>query len=330
MVAVLLGACEDEAEKVMISSNPVGPELTGPGTSGLEFVKDDAANTIDFEWSAASYGFDASVTYVVQIAMDDTFEGAASIVTSQETTGSALVADVNSVLLAWGLTIDESANIKARVFSTVNSNVDTIFSAVSDYTATPYETLIDYPLLYVPGAYQGWDPAGEDAANLYSYNFDDVYEGIIYFDAAGEFKITDGPSWDVNYGGSGGTLEQNGGNLSVAAAGAYEIQADLGSMTYSITATDHWGVIGGAIPPYDWSADVDMTYNGQRQMWEVTGDFVAGEFKFRANDAWDLNLGDNDADGSLEGGGANISIAADGNYTIRLDVENSTYKVIAN
>jgi hypothetical protein len=35
-----------------------------------------------------------------------------------------------------------------------------------------------------------------------------------------------------------------------------------------------------------------------------------------------LNLGDNDADGNLQFGGANISVPEDGNYTITLDLSN--------
>ncbi len=46
--------------------------------------------------------------------------------------------------------------------------------------------------------------------------------------------------------------------------------------------------------------------------------------KFRQDDAWGVNLGDNDADGSLEGGGADIAVSA-GTYDMILDVANNTY-----
>ena len=49
-----------------------------------------------------------------------------------------------------------------------------------------------------------------------------------------------------------------------------------------------------------------------------------GEIKFRQDDAWGVNLGDNGADGTLEGGGANIAVT-DGTYDIILDVANNTY-----
>jgi len=43
-----------------------------------------------------------------------------------------------------------------------------------------------------------------------------------------------------------------------------------------------------------------------------------GEIKFRSNNAWDTNYGDDGNDGTLEAEGANIPISA-GTYTISLD-----------
>jgi hypothetical protein len=50
--------------------------------------------------------------------------------------------------------------------------------------------------------------------------------------------------------------------------------------------------------------------------------------KFRLNDDWGVNLGDNGADGSLEAGGANIVIPAAGTYNITLDTVNNTYSLV--
>jgi hypothetical protein len=47
-----------------------------------------------------------------------------------------------------------------------------------------------------------------------------------------------------------------------------------------------------------------------------------GSIKFRNNDAWTLEYGDNGADGVLDAGGANIAAKA-GNYSIILDLSNS-------
>lgn len=336
---MLFGACEDEVEKVIISSNPEGPALSGPGDGGMEFEKEDAGESIEYTWTEADYGFDGSVTYFVQIGMDDTFTGGANIVSSQELSGSAIVGDINGVLLSWGLPIGEQTTIKARVFSTINVNVDTIFSTVSDFTVTPYETLIDYPMIYVPGAYQGWSP-GADNGRLYSYGFNSVYEGVLRIvegaNPSSSFKVTPEANWDNAWGGVltadgsiySGSLDPSGGDFSID-AGTYMITADVSSLTIELEKTDDWGIIGDATPN-GWSdPDTDMMYNGQRQVWEITTDLTDGFLKFRANDGWDLNYGDNEPDGTIDGGGSDIAVTA-GNYTIRLDLINEKYELIAN
>ena len=46
--------------------------------------------------------------------------------------------------------------------------------------------------------------------------------------------------------------------------------------------------------------------------------------KFSQDDGWGVNIDDNDADGSLEGGGADIAMSA-GTYDMMFDVAKNTY-----
>ncbi|NJM81017.1 MAG: hypothetical protein HC854_17960 [Flavobacterium sp.] len=51
--------------------------------------------------------------------------------------------------------------------------------------------------------------------------------------------------------------------------------------------------------------------------------FCHGEFKFRANNGWDLNLGgDPDGDGSMNYGGPNLTVPTAGTYLIELNLSN--------
>ncbi|NOY94873.1 MAG: RagB/SusD family nutrient uptake outer membrane protein [Chlorobi bacterium] len=185
-----------------------------------------------------------------------------------------------------------------------------------------------YPVIYVPGAYQGWDPA--TASQLASVNSDNNYEGYIYFAEAGEFKFTTGPNWDENYGDNGadGTLDAGGGNLSVAEAGLYKINVNLDDLTYSILKTD-WGVIGSATAD-GWNSDQDMAYDTDAGVLTVTLDLTEGEIKFRANNDWGLNYGDTGANGILSEGGDNIAIGAAGTYdiTLNLGTPDYTYTIV--
>ncbi len=333
-----LFSCNKETEKTYISANPTTPVLSGPqAPGGLIFTKDEADSTIDFSWSASDFGFQASVTYGVQMAKTSDFLTKATILTSQGESGSAKINDINNVLVSWNLQPGSTDTVWCRVFATVSAHADTAYSQAKAYTVTPFESLVDYPVIYVPGEYQGWSP-GLDTGRLFSYNFDNKYQGIIrMMDTNGdnivEFKVTPAPNWDLAWGGTltngSGTLDPSGGNYSIE-PGTYSFDVDVSALTIKLTATDDWGIIGSSIPPYDWSVDVNMFYDGQRKMWEITGDFKAGEFKFRANDAWDLNYGSPNADGTLTAGGDNIPLPEDGNYTIRLDTDALTYQIIKN
>ncbi len=336
---IALSGCNGEIDKVYISENPTGPELLGPASpGGLAFVKADAENLITFDWSAADYGFDASITYTVQMSLTEDFASPATLVSNQGLTGTAVVGDINSILIARGLAIGVETTVYCRVISSVAAVLEPMVSTGLSYAVTPYEALPDFPMLYVPGEYQGWAP-GDVNGRIYSYGSNNIYEGIVRFvdtDASGTvaFKITSDPDWDhTNWGGTitdgEGVLDPTGGDYTIA-PGVYKITVDKDALTIKLVKTEDWGIIGSAIPPYDWSVDIDMFYNGQRKMWEITGDFLGAEFKFRADDAWAVNFGDTGGDGSLEQDGSNIPLAADGNYTIRLDAVEKTYKILLN
>lgn len=86
---------------------------------------------------------------------------------------------------------------------------------------------------------------------------------------------------------------------------------------------DKWSIIGDAVE--GWSTDVPLTYDCDTKTYNITRALKAGPFKFRKNNDWPGNLGDNGADKSLEPDGANIEVAADGTYTIALNLATSTY-----
>jgi hypothetical protein len=187
----------------------------------------------------------------------------------------------------------------------------------------------DYPVIYVPGSYQDWDPTNTETV-LASKLSDNTYEGYLYFPTANtEFKFTTGPNWDVNYGdvGADGTLELEGDNIVAAEPGYYKINVDMNALTYTIEKTD-WGIIGDATPG-GWDSDQMMTYDPTSKLWTITLDLTAGSFKFRANNAWDINLGDTGADGILDYGGDNILITQSGTYMIslKLGIPDYTYVI---
>lgn len=184
-----------------------------------------------------------------------------------------------------------------------------------------------FAVMYVPGDYQGWTPA--TAQQLGSPAADGKYEGYVYFPAGGsfEFKLTTTPDWSTALGDAGGgTLSSSGGNLTVPGAGYYHIMANTTDNTWSATKTT-WSMIGDF---NSWGSDADMTFDANSKTWSGTITAASdGSFKFRANHDWGLNLGDNNADGSLEKDGANINITA-GTHNVTLYLNGAgyyTYKI---
>jgi hypothetical protein len=132
-----------------------------------------------------------------------------------------------------------------------------------------------------------------------------------------------GPDWSFgdlgNYGGS--NLGPGGANLTLGqGAGVYRITANTSNMTWSNTKIDTWGIIGSATPG-GWGGSTAMTYDIAQNVYIITANLTVGEMKFRANNDWPINFGDNaPADGKPEYGGDNIPITTAGNYTITLDL----------
>ena len=200
------------------------------------------------------------------------------------------------------------------------------------YTITPLN-FAEY--IWEAGVNNNW---GSDPQPLYCDDGNGTYKGFFYAQDAdwsggkGAFKFQkEFNDWAVNYGyGSGddasGTLAEGGDNIMVT-PGFYFAEIDLAAMTYKLTPITTIGIVGPA-QAGGWGEDTDMTYNPETRAWEATLELAADEFKFRANDGWDINWGG--TEDNLTGGGANLKIAEAGTYFVQLfaTCETKSYCVI--
>jgi starch-binding outer membrane protein SusE/F len=146
--------------------------------------------------------------------------------------------------------------------------------------------------------------------------------------SGGAFKFRGTSDWAVNYGSSdGSTLVHDGANIAIGTTADYDITLDLSTPNEYKYSANRWGLIGDATPG-GWGTDTDMTWDGANQVFTVTLNLVVGNFKFRANDGWDVNLGG--ALTSLTAGGADIPVAEAGNYTITLNTRTNVATVTKN
>ncbi len=183
-----------------------------------------------------------------------------------------------------------NVNAITLAYTAVNTNWGVVGSA------TPGGWNTDTPLEYYP-ANRVW----MGGANL----------------SVGEFKFRANNDWGLNYGSTAGnhTLDANGSNITIATAGTYFFTLDLSTpFTYTYSA-NRWAVIGSATPG-GWGGDTFLTWDATAKAMTVTLNLTPGEFKFRANGGWALNLGG--TPGSLTLDGPNIVVTEAGNYTINM------------
>lgn len=330
---MIFASCSDDDLGPQVN---IGPsfQITSPA-EGSELVLSDAdlnAQAMEVTYGAADFGYSAAVTYILELdAPGGDFSSPVQAGTSNNTSISVPTGTLNNAVLSFGGAGGFAAGIQGRVVARINETVDSIVSNTINLTVTPFA--VQFPFLHVPGGYQGWNPA-DSSTIIYSVTRDGKYDGYIYFGEPSQFKLTDGPSWDVNWGDDekDGILNPGGidNNLEAMEAGMHRIKANLNDLSYSVELTN-WGVIGDATPT-GWDGDTDMAYDASSGTLKVTMDLQAGEIKFRANDDWALNYGDNDGNLSLEEGGENIKIDAPGNYTIELilNVPTFTYNITPN
>ena len=182
-------------------------------------------------------------------------------------------------------------------------------------------TIENFSLGIVGGAYNNWGATPDFMLEYDQYS--DVFRGIVTL-IDGEMKFRMNNDWGTNWGDNGadGVLELNGANIQVT-AGIYIATVDLNDLSYSLEKIDYvWGLVGGAYN--NWGATPDAQFKRDwskpfNEVWileDVT--LIDGEYKFRANNDWGTNYGDNGADGVLELNGANLSTTA-GTYTFTLD-----------
>ncbi|MFW5761480.1 MAG: SusF/SusE family outer membrane protein [Cyclobacteriaceae bacterium] len=178
----------------------------------------------------------------------------------------------------------------------------------------------------------GWDPSASLPFESTGEGFFEIFtpltvagDGFKYLqmqDWAGDWGSEPG-SRNVSNGQVTGNLLQEGeDNVTVENDGFYRINLNFVDKNYAVTPSN-WSIIGDATPN-GWDADTDMTF-ASGFTWTLTVNLVAGEMKFRENKGWDVNFGDDGADGNLEKGGANIEIAEAGNYTISLNLDPAGY-----
>lgn len=190
------------------------------------------------------------------------------------------------------------------------------------YNIASVSIVVDFDYLYTPGEGNAWSQAN---SQMLFTNDKDNFQGFAYIDA--KFKFTSALDWDHYNFGAGPeagqlSVDPSASDLTVAEKGLYYCNVVISSMSYTTTLIDTIGIIGTATPG-GWDASSALT-STDYLVWSGDIYLTAGEYKFRCNDDWAVNLGGNATD--LSFGGDNLMFdGEDGTYTVTLDLSKLPY-----
>ncbi|NOR28203.1 MAG: SusF/SusE family outer membrane protein [Lutibacter sp.] len=349
IILVTIASCDNE-DTVQLTLAPQGSGVITEPAQGTTIVLNPEETQINpaltINWTSSNYGTPTEITYTVEVAATGTnFEEPYVAASTINRYVSFNIGELNGIAVSAGLSPFVEGELDIRLKSSVGTtgSQEQISETVIIFV-TPFTT--DLPKIAVPGNHQGWDPASAQTLAASAFGETD-YEGYVWLD--GQFKFiapneTGGFFWgNLDWGDASGVDGSNTGVLVADGEGNVEVgtgyhfvQADTEALTYSATPIS-WGVIGNATPT-GWDSDTDMIYDAESRTLKLTIDLTQQDapdngIKFRANDGWDLNLGDSGADGTMEEGGENIGVPSAGNYTVTLDLSNPreyTYSLVKN
>lgn len=362
-------ACEED-DTVEVASVVAAPILSSQ-LNGSTIVLTEATSSnvaVTFTWSPADFDVTTVESYELLMGIaGNEFATPHSFGNTANTFVSMTVDEFNTLLedvFLQTVTRDADDNIvpvqlEAKVIASLGSSLSIESDAIS-FSVVPFEPSapVEPEEFFVVGSFlaasgygNDWTPS--DAVRI-AAPLDDPedFEGFVNMAVDGaQYKfLPTSESFDGDYGDTGdsdgtfsGTIEQDGEvncGTPDGTAGYYLVRMNTEDLTYSLQKTD-WALTGAATPngwPDDadpvGTADQDMTYDPDNQIWFIDVNLTAGEFKFRANDAWDINLGaDDNGDGSMDFGGGNLSVDNGGNYRVVLDLSNArqySYSVTLN
>jgi hypothetical protein len=331
MVVLSAAACKKEENKIYFEGKEA-PVLSS-SSSTIALSKPDSSKTaVILEWTNPEYKFTTGVSshnvnYNLEIdTAGASFGSSVKVVIAEgsNVTTQFSVAEFNDMLLTkLKLTAGQASDVEMRITANIdNVEATKLVSNVLKFNVTPYATVIPVYYLYVPGSHQGWSPS--TAPKVGSYNTDS-YEGYVYFgDAATDFKFTSEDSWNgTNYGdGGAGKLSTSGGNLHIDGAGYYKLNPSTKDLTWTYAKTT-WGIVGSATPG-GWDNSTPMTYDPATKTWVINSIVLsAAEYKFRANNAWDINFGDDANSDYMKYNGDNFKVSSAGTYKVVLDLSNA-------
>ncbi|MDO7876117.1 SusE domain-containing protein [Hymenobacter sp. ASUV-10] len=327
----MLASCEKDETRVTVQPGDSPALAASTAVAGVLTSANAAKPIVKYTFPAftsttSGPAVAMPMQYELQVAKTGT-NFAAPTTIAVDTVGrkTLTIGDLNTALIKAGLTPDVEGTVDVRLRTVYAANSASLYSNVTTIKATPYSRE-----LYLFGS------AFALASAPYIQERDGLaqqYEGYVYFPQAGatvKLSNTQTSSGTV-FGTDATNRVVSGGtnDITFRQKGMYRVRLNLATGALDTVHTV-WGLVGSATTNSGagWDASKRMTYNDTTKMWTFTGNIPGAgsnnQFKFRANDAWAINLGltkkATDAADLLEQDGDNINLSSPGTYTVSLDL----------
>lgn len=314
---------ESNVVKVRVTPYNDPGALTSQNTSVTTSLNNASQPSNAFTWTRPFNGYTGTITYTLQY--DSAGKNFASLkeipMGNNLLTKTLTQGEMNETALTEGVAGGTTGRIEYRIRAVTAQGAASLTNSV----AVTIQTYVPILRFYMPGNYQGatgngnnWDPgsAPEFIRDLRSGAANNLYYMYIYLPAGAEFKFTQGRSWDINYGGSGGNLSAGGANFTVATSGVYRISIDRTGLKYDIRE-GRMGFVGGATGA-DWNPgntfpNFAMGHPAPNLFVGLTT-FTTGGWKLIDNNQWnngDLNVTNTRSYGSSGGSGSLLQVNGD-------------------
>ena len=208
------------------------------------------------------------------------------------------------------------------------------YSSVSlNLISGEYSFVLIPPVSIVGNGVGGWpgdpgNPGPIDTNQLTSTDAINYSLDKLACTSPGEAKFRQDNAWTINWGNPAfptGTATQAGENIIITASGTYDVRFNRVSGDYSFSIPTI-ALVGSATPtgwPTGTAGEIDATVLSTLDgvsYFLSSVDLVAGECKFRTNNAWDVNFGAPEFPiGVGTQGGANIVVPAASTYSVSLN-----------
>lgn len=335
-------AASPVALKVYVYDDAVASVLSA-AVEAVVLDKNKPSDNVDLlTWTEPRLVYGEDVTYNVALKVG---EGEESVLATglfdQE---YAMTVDaLNEAVVAAGGAEDAKVAVSFVVYACCPSIAAGVASNVVNIDVTTYVATFSEQY-YMPGNYQGWDPASAPMLKL-STKTKGLYQGFVDLTTAdgadAEFKFSPVPKWEGDFGFSDVTVTEHGGDIKYSAAtakttasdnikvpsGLYYIRLDKKFNTLDMVQVKNLELIG-SFAASNWGTGIEMTWDADAHTWTAPElEFKNGDkFLARFNSAWDHKLG-----GTMENvefAGADIEFTRnDGKYKLVLDAATSDITV---